>query len=35
MAQLERALNRAPAGAAGRNQSAVDIEQQDGWFHGR
>jgi hypothetical protein len=31
---LERAFDGAPAGAASRYQSAVNVEQQDGWFHG-
>jgi hypothetical protein len=35
MAQLERAFNGTPAGATRRHQCAVNIEQQDGWFHGR
>ena len=35
VAQLEGALHGAPTGAAARDQGSVDIEQQDGRFHGR
>jgi hypothetical protein len=35
VAQLEGALDGAPAGTAGGHQGSVNVEQQDGRFHGR